>query len=195
VLLNFLCPCEFRWTVTYCGLEQVFLWTSVPIQTVCVSCLWWVSWIWWKCKSCLSPGCGTRALWEDELPFPVAVTTLGGMGPDLKLLDQKPWASGTSRLCFLEVRFPVSLNQEASPVHGVLNKWGPCGLSAYVSNRGPSCLLCAAYADTRMFFPCSTQKHGFPSGTSGKEPTCQCRRHKRCGFDPWVGEVPWRRAW
>ena len=25
---------------------------------------------------------------------------------------------------------------------------------------------------------------GFPSGTSGKEPVCQCRRPKRCGFDP-----------
>ena len=24
----------------------------------------------------------------------------------------------------------------------------------------------------------------FPSGTSGKEPTCQYRRHKRCRFDP-----------
>ena len=30
---------------------------------------------------------------------------------------------------------------------------------------------------------------------SSKEPTCQCRRHKRCGFDPWVGKIPWRRAW
>ena len=20
-------------------------------------------------------------------------------------------------------------------------------------------------------------------------------RHKRCGFDPWVGKIPWRRAW
>ena len=27
---------------------------------------------------------------------------------------------------------------------------------------------------------------GFPGGTSGKEPACQCRRHKRRGFDPWV---------
>ena len=35
----------------------------------------------------------------------------------------------------------------------------------------------------------------FPGGTSGKEPTCQCRRHKRCRFDPWVGKIPWRRAW
>jgi len=22
-----------------------------------------------------------------------------------------------------------------------------------------------------------------------------CRRPKRCGFDPWVGKIPWRRAW
>ena len=35
---------------------------------------------------------------------------------------------------------------------------------------------------------------GFSSGTSGKEPACQFRRHKRLGFDPWVGKIPWRRA-
>ena len=35
---------------------------------------------------------------------------------------------------------------------------------------------------------------GFPGGTSGKEPACQCRRHKRRGFEPWVGKKPWRRA-
>ena len=23
----------------------------------------------------------------------------------------------------------------------------------------------------------------------------QCRRHRRCGFSPWVGKIPWRRAW
>ena len=32
-------------------------------------------------------------------------------------------------------------------------------------------------------------------GPSGKEPTCQCRRHKRCGFDLWVRKIPWRRKW
>ena len=36
---------------------------------------------------------------------------------------------------------------------------------------------------------------GLPGGASGKEPTCQCGRHKRQGFDPWVGKIPWRRAW
>ena len=36
---------------------------------------------------------------------------------------------------------------------------------------------------------------GFPGGTSGKEPTCQCRRWKKHGFNPWVGETPRRRRW
>ena len=36
---------------------------------------------------------------------------------------------------------------------------------------------------------------GFPGDASGKEPTCQCRKPKRCGFDPWVGKSPWRRKW
>ena len=27
------------------------------------------------------------------------------------------------------------------------------------------------------------------------ETTCQCRRDKRHGLDPWIGKVPWRRAW
>ena len=36
---------------------------------------------------------------------------------------------------------------------------------------------------------------GFPAGTSGKELTCKCRRHKRLRFSPWVRKIPWRRAW
>ena len=39
------------------------------------------------------------------------------------------------------------------------------------------------------------EKIGFAGGTSGKEPSCQCRRHKRCKFDPWVGKILWRMAW
>ena len=34
---------------------------------------------------------------------------------------------------------------------------------------------------------------GFPGGASGREPVCQCRRHKRRTLDPWVGKSPWRR--
>jgi len=36
---------------------------------------------------------------------------------------------------------------------------------------------------------------GLPRAASGKDSSCQCGRHKRCGFVPWVGKIPWRRAW
>ena len=36
---------------------------------------------------------------------------------------------------------------------------------------------------------------GFPGGASGKEPGCQCRRHKRHRFHLWIRKIPWRRAW
>ena len=35
---------------------------------------------------------------------------------------------------------------------------------------------------------------GFPGGTWWRI-YLQCRRHKRCRFDPWVGKIPWRRKW
>ena len=34
-----------------------------------------------------------------------------------------------------------------------------------------------------------------PRWLSGKEPTCQCWRHKSCRFDPLVGKMPGRRKW
>ena len=35
----------------------------------------------------------------------------------------------------------------------------------------------------------------FPGGTRGKEPACQCRRHRRRSFNPWFRKIPWKRAW
>ena len=35
---------------------------------------------------------------------------------------------------------------------------------------------------------------GFRGGASGKEPACQCRRHKKHRFNPLVGKISWRRA-
>ena len=40
--------------------------------------------------------------------------------------------------------------------------------------------------------PCQGQV--FPGAASGKEPACQCRRCKRCGFNQWIWKI-WRRAW
>ena len=42
---------------------------------------------------------------------------------------------------------------------------------------------------------CNKYGNCFPGGASGEELAYQCRRHKRCGLDPWVGEIPLRRAW
>ena len=32
---------------------------------------------------------------------------------------------------------------------------------------------------------------GFPGSVSGKEFSCQYRRHRRWGFNPWVGKIHW----
>ena len=36
---------------------------------------------------------------------------------------------------------------------------------------------------------------GLPGGSDGKESACQCRKHKRWRFNPWVRKIPWRREW
>ena len=33
------------------------------------------------------------------------------------------------------------------------------------------------------------------SGASGKESACQGSGQKRCGFNPCIGKIPWRRKW
>ena len=35
-------------------------------------------------------------------------------------------------------------------------------------------------------------RRGLPWWLSGKESTCQCRRHR---FDPWSRKIPWRKKW
>ena len=46
------------------------------------------------------------------------------------------------------------------------------------------CLLCI-----------NTNSYVFPKWHSGKESSCQCRRLKRCGFNTWVGKIPWSGKW
>ena len=36
---------------------------------------------------------------------------------------------------------------------------------------------------------------GFPGGSVVKNSACWCRRHRRHGFDPWVGKIPCRSKW
>ena len=40
-----------------------------------------------------------------------------------------------------------------------------------------------------------THTHGLPRWISDKESACQCRRLKRCGFNPCAEKIPWSRKW
>ena len=56
--------------------------------------------------------------------------------------------------------------------------------------------LKTTYAFSKLcLFSLSANCMGFPGGASGEEPASPCRRHKRQGFDPWVGKILWRRKW
>ena len=63
-------------------------------------------------------------------------------------------------------------------IEGKTKLWSEYPKQPYLLQTGPS------YAT-----------EGFPGGASVKEPACQWRRRKRPGFNPWVGNIPWRRQW
>ena len=50
----------------------------------------------------------------------------------------------------------------------------------------------------RFYVPSAGGQGSIPGqGTrrlSGKESACQCRRHRKYGFNPWAGKIPWSRA-
>ena len=57
-------------------------------------------------------------------------------------------------------------------------------------------LMAHTHTGYRIFaFAFSSYRCGLPWGFSSKESTCQGRRSKRHGFDPWVWKIPWRRSW
>ena len=47
----------------------------------------------------------------------------------------------------------------------------------------------------RQYLMKSLFKWGFSGDASGKESACQLRRHKRHGFNPSLGKMPWSREW
>ena len=46
------------------------------------------------------------------------------------------------------------------------------------------------HRNSNRLSPC--QSWGLPGNTRGKDSACQWRR---CGFNPWVRKIPWRRSW
>ena len=71
------------------------------------------------------------------------------------------------------------------------------GVTIVINSSHPALLWVSCYAGA---FCTSTQLilttlKGFPGGASGKEPACQCSRHKRRRSSSWGGKIPWRREW
>ena len=56
----------------------------------------------------------------------------------------------------------------------------------------------SSFIQQTFILPTYSKYWDFPGGASGEESACQCRRCKRlkrCGFDPCVRKIPWRRRW
>ena len=55
--------------------------------------------------------------------------------------------------------------------------------------------ICKSHCRGNRMTALEVTKYLLPRWLSGKKSACQCRRCKRCKFDPWVGKIPWRRKW
>ena len=82
--------------------------------------------------------------------------------------------------------------------HSLFNKWcWESWIAAWKSVKVEYTLTAHTKIDS-WWLEDFNVRHGtlkLPGGTSSKESNCQCRRHKRCEFDPWVEKIPWRRKW
>ena len=97
-----------------------------------------------------------------------------------------PWLISPSCLCLSSFPHEDSFNflsnsslyHIQSILHGPPQDSSPLG--------GPIQWLLLPFISSLL----NAHKHSFPGGSSGKEPICQCRRHKRHGFDTLVGKIP-----
>ena len=72
----------------------------------------------------------------------------------------------------------------------------PCeslGVDSFLFTRSVHSLIESQVLLEPLLGSCS--RYGLPKWHSGEESACQSRRHKRCGFDPWVEKIHWRWEW
>ena len=115
--------------------------------------------------------------------------------------DEHPREEGRRRQCLLESKKELEVFQENKDLNFVVPgaAWAKRRAQG-VENRGadvPSQRELQAMVRTRLHPHCDVKPAqslcefmclwAFPWGLSGKESTCQCRRHR---FDPWVGKIP-----
>ena len=79
--------------------------------------------------------------------------------------------------------------QQLSSTSNSLNTLFPLPLAISFPSH---CLSYSSFRCKQLFLRAELQLSRWHSG---KESTYQCRRHKRCRFDPWVGKITWSRKW
>ena len=77
--------------------------------------------------------------------------------------------------------------------------WGPEVKRSSYRNLTASAMELSTFLH-EGYFPscalfCNIDKINVSRWFSGKESSCQCRRLRRCGFNPWVRKIPWRKKW
>ena len=75
----------------------------------------------------------------------------------------------------VHISFQIMVFSEYMPLSGIAGSYG-CYTFSFLKNL-------------------YTVLRGLLKWLSSKEPALQCRRHRRHGFDPWVGKMPWRSKW
>ena len=66
--------------------------------------------------------------------------------------------------------------------------WAGCGQHLL---KGTALHSHSLFLVLSLIYGASIECRGFPGGSDSK----QCLQCKRPGFDPWIGKIPWRRAW
>ena len=79
-------------------------------------------------------------------------------------------------------------------------KWHPTPVFLPGESQGRGSLVgCHLWGRTESDTTEATQQQHcvfrLPRWLSVKESACECRRHRRHGFIPWVRKIPWRRKW
>ena len=103
----------------------------------------------------------------------------------------------SSRSCFCWL-YRSSLSSTAKNIISLISVliiwWCPC-VESSLGLLERVFAMTSVFSWQNSFSLCPASFCDFPDSTSDKEPACQCRRHKRLGFHPWVRKIPWRRKW
>ena len=149
------------------------MWTKIFISLI----QWWIPCI-YKWHVCVLVPSRFSHIW-----LFVILWTVAHQAPLFRGLSRQEYWSG----------LPCTLFKGTFPTQG----WNPrllC-LLHWQAGSSPRVSPGKSINDILILHPNICTPLSFLGSTSGKEPAGQCRTHKRHEFDPWVGKIPWRRAW